>query len=66
MQGSMHAARMYCLVLEGPQTGGLKTLLDLASTRQGRRDILQILGPRRSDPAVDAQNTNNWKLHAIA
>src|ERR1051326_1818722 len=38
-QNSMHAARMYLLLLEGPQTGGLKTLLDMACTRQGRRDI---------------------------
>lgn len=43
-QNSNHAARMYLLVLNGPQGGGLTELLRLASTRQGRRDILQLLG----------------------
>ena len=48
-QNAMHAARMYLLVLEGPQSGGLKELLELALTRQGRRDILQHLDPGRSN-----------------
>jgi hypothetical protein len=48
MQNPMHAARLYVLLLEGPQNGGLKPLLALASTHQGRTDILQILVPGRS------------------
>jgi hypothetical protein len=61
----MHAARMYLLVLNGPQGGGLTKLLDLASTRQGRRDILQVLGPERSQTAVDITQAKR-RLHAIA
>jgi DNA-binding MarR family transcriptional regulator len=47
-QNSMHAARLYVLLLEDPQNGGLKQLLALASTHQGRAEILQILVPGRS------------------
>ena len=47
-QNPSHAARFYFLVLDGPQGGGLKALLELASTRQGRRGILQLLGPGQS------------------
>ena len=49
-QTSMHAARMYVLAPEGPQLGGFKTLLDLASTRQGRHDTLELLTPGRAGP----------------
>ena len=44
-QNPTHAARMYLLQLDGPQGGGFKTLLELASTREGRRVILEHLGP---------------------
>jgi hypothetical protein len=63
-QNSMHAARMYLLLLDGPQITGLKTLLDMASTLQGRRDILQILNSRRSNPPADAKLKP--RLRAIA
>jgi hypothetical protein len=43
VQSSTHAARLYLLSLEGPQGGGLKPLLDLACTREGRRGILEAL-----------------------
>lgn len=46
-QNPMHAARMYLLVLDGPQGGGLMALLKLASTRQGRQGILHALDPDR-------------------
>lgn len=36
-----HAARLYVLLLDGQQGGGLTTLLKVASTRQGRLDILK-------------------------
>lgn len=52
-QNSMHAARMYLLVLDGPQGGGLTALLKLASTRQGRREILQLLGTGQPQTAHD-------------
>ena len=54
-QNSMHAARMYLLVLDGLQGEGLTELLKLASTRQGRRDILKCLGPERSTPVHTVQ-----------
>lgn len=42
-QNPMHAARMYLLVLDGPGHGGIRDLLKLASTRDGRRNVLQAL-----------------------
>lgn len=47
-QNPMHAARMYFLELSGPQNGGFKTLLELASTRLGRHEILEILNSGKS------------------
>jgi DNA-binding MarR family transcriptional regulator len=52
-QDSMHAARLYVLLLEAPQDRGLKQLLALASTHQGRADILQALVPGRSGASPD-------------
>jgi DNA-binding MarR family transcriptional regulator len=48
IQNPMHAACMYLLVLDGPHGGGLKALLELASTRSGRRQILEALNAGRS------------------
>jgi hypothetical protein len=42
-QKSTHAARMFLLLLDGPQGGGVKRLLELASTRQGRQKILEAI-----------------------
>ena len=42
-QQSPHAARMFLLLLDCPQGRGLTTLLDLASTREGRQRILEAL-----------------------
>ena len=42
-----HAARMYLLVVHGPKDTGLKTLLELASTRHGRQEILETLNSSR-------------------
>ncbi len=44
-QNPTHAARMYLLQLDGPQGGGFKKLLELASTREGRRVVLEHLKP---------------------
>lgn len=53
-QNPMHAARLYLLVLSGPRERGLRTFLELASTRQGRREILAILkgGPPQPGPVT--------------
>ena len=64
-QNAMHATRMYLLVLEGPQGKVLMALLELASTRQGRREILQLLGPGQSQTAHDVTKKKR-RLHAIA
>ena len=48
----LHAARMYSLVLDGQQGDGLTALLELTSTKQGRRDILALLGPGQSQEAA--------------
>jgi hypothetical protein len=42
-QQSLHAARLFVLLLDGPQGGGVKALLELASTRQGRQSVLEVL-----------------------
>jgi hypothetical protein len=40
---SLHAARMFVLLLDSPQGGGIRPLLELGSTRDGRAGILQAL-----------------------
>jgi hypothetical protein len=42
-QQSLHAARMFVLLLDGPQAGGISPLLELGSTRDGRAGILKVL-----------------------
>jgi DNA-binding MarR family transcriptional regulator len=64
-QNPNHAARMYLLVLDGPERGGLTALLALASTRQGRKEILDTL--RRGQSQTAPNNVQGKrKLHAIA
>jgi hypothetical protein len=60
-----HAARLYALVLDGPGNGGLRTLVELSSTPQGRREILDLLGPGGPSSAIETLQ-NRRKLHAIA
>jgi hypothetical protein len=45
-QQPMHAARLFVLMLDGPQGGGTRALLELGSTREGRERILETLKPR--------------------
>lgn len=47
-QNPMHAARMYLLEQNGPQRGGYNDLLELASTREGRRAILDTMKSDKS------------------
>lgn len=49
-QQSLHAARMFTLLLDGPHGGGIRPLLDLAFTREGREAILQALKEPGSHP----------------
>lgn len=51
-----HAARMYLLVVHGPKGKGLKTLLELASTRQGRHEILTVLNSGTSHAEGNAKH----------
>ena len=53
-QNPMHAARMYLLVLDGPRHDGIRDLLKLASTRNGRRSVLHALDPGRMQPGTEA------------
>jgi DNA-binding MarR family transcriptional regulator len=64
-QNPMHAARMYVLMLEGPQRGGFAALLEMASTRQGRSKILEILMAGRSEP-LGSESRGKRRLRAIA
>lgn len=56
-QQSAHAARMFLLLLDGPQGGGVKALVELASTRQGRQGILEAL-----DGSQSGQNQSSSTL----
>ena len=49
-QQSMHAARMFVLLLDSPQGAGIRALLELSSTRKGRQRILEALNTRGSPP----------------
>ncbi|HEY6346684.1 MAG TPA: hypothetical protein VIY49_34780 [Bryobacteraceae bacterium] len=64
-QNAMHAARLYVLLLEPPQNGGLKLLLALASTHQGRAEIFQALVPGRPSAGSDPGQAQR-KLRFIA
>ncbi|HEX5411136.1 MAG TPA: hypothetical protein VFZ27_04675 [Terriglobia bacterium] len=47
-QNALHAARMYVLKLDGPHGSRLKRLLELASTREGRYRVIEVLRPESS------------------
>jgi hypothetical protein len=49
-QQSLHAARMFVLLLDGPQGEAVKALLELGSTRAGRQGILEALNARGARP----------------
>ncbi|MBV8088887.1 MAG: hypothetical protein JO139_04815 [Alphaproteobacteria bacterium] len=54
-QQALHAARMFVLLLGGPQGEGVKAVLELGSTRAGRQGILEALnaqGPRPNQPGT--------------
>lgn len=61
-QQSAHAARMFLLLLDGPQGGGVKTLLESASTRQGRQAILEALDGSGSGPKQQLGTPPTLKL----
>lgn len=50
-QQSMHAARLFVLLLDSPQGGGVRALLELASTRAGRQGVLEALNARGPHPS---------------
>lgn len=64
-QNPAHAARLYVLTLNGPEGGGLRAILELASTRPGRQQILALLGPGQSGAAPSPVQEKR-RLHAIA
>ena len=57
-QHPTHAARLY--VLKTPATGWLTSLLDIASTRDGRRDLIQAMqeAARRDASERDGGNSH--------
>lgn len=60
IQSSTHAARMYLLSLKGPHGGGLKAVLEMASTREGRGRILEVLNGR--DPQLKPEAAQQPRL----
>jgi hypothetical protein len=61
-QRSLHAARLFVLLLDDPQASGVKVLLELAATRQGRKRILDAL--RAPEPGSD-QNGGGRQLRLM-
>lgn len=51
-QNPAHAARLYVLGNGGLLGGALDSLLKIAATREGRRVVLQLLGPGPDRPPV--------------
>ena len=49
-QQSLHAARMFVLLLGGPRGEGMKAVLELGSTRAGQQGILEALNARGTPP----------------
>lgn len=64
IQSSTHAARMYVLSLQGPSGGRLKEVLEMASTRKGRRKVLEALKSR--DPQIKSDAAQRPRLVKIA
>lgn len=64
-QNPAHAARLYVLVHNGPHGRGLTALLKLASTRQGRQEILELFGTGQSEATPNTVQEKR-RLHAIA
>ena len=56
-----HAARMYFLVVHDPEGKGLKALLELASTHQGRHQILETLNSGKSRTEGQARHLRLMK-----
>lgn len=59
-QQSMHAARMFVLLLDSPQSGGTRALVEFGSTREGRQRILEVLNASR--PRADLSGTPELRL----
>lgn len=49
-QQSLHAARLFLLLLDGPQHEGVRALVKLAATRAGRQRILEALDAQAPQP----------------
>ena len=52
-QNPTHAARMY--LLKTPETGWLRSLLTIASTREGRRNLLDAMQEASAPHAAESQ-----------
>ncbi len=61
-QPTAHAARMYLLVLDGPHGGGLRTVLELASSRQGRRQILDAMNSGSAQESRSTESLQQTKI----
>ena len=59
-QRSLHAARLFLLLLDGPRGGPLRPLLELATTSTGRQDILDAL--KAPEPLPDAGGAPELRL----
>jgi hypothetical protein len=61
-QNPAHAARLYVLAIRGPQGGGLGAILELASTRPGRQQILALLEPSEAAPSAVQEKSSRESI----
>jgi DNA-binding MarR family transcriptional regulator len=65
-QNPTHAARLFVLAQGGSGGGVLQSLLLLASTRHGRRDVMRLLADAGSDGAPAARARRSASVTRIA
>ena len=61
-QKPSHKAQMYLLILSGPDGGWLAKIVKLASTREGRRDLLHALNSHAPSSAHRTLGRDNRSL----
>jgi hypothetical protein len=64
-QSPSHSARLYAFSTSSPNGGWLPSLVDFASTREGRLAILEVLGERSGDRTTgpaEARTSNRLRI----
>lgn len=64
-ENAQHAARMYLLKLDGHANDGLRRLLEIGATRDGRRRVIEALGTQ-SSPGQSAPPQQKLRVLRVA